>query len=410
MTIVSIFSGDYCHADEVAQGVARELGCALLGSDLLDGAARRSDLTAADLLRAMTGPPFIFDRFTHKRERCLAILREALAAALREDIVCVGPVVHMIPRGINHVLKVCLSADPVYRADALAKASGVPPPEARQMVKDTDLRLAEWTQYLLNASPWDKSLYDIKIPMDAQPVETAVKLICENARKAVLNATAESRKAVDDFRIATSAGLALAQAGHLNKVECVAGSVTVVVEEYVLSLDRLESEIKEILSGVAGVTVVSVKAGAHYRPAAVFAPLEFELPSKILLVDDEKDFVLTLSERLEMRDMAPVVAYDGEQALSILQEEEPEVIVLDLKMPGIDGMEVLRRVKKEHPAVEVIILTGHGNEKDRELCMRLGAFAYLEKPVDIETLSQNMTAAYEKIRLRKPGVETLPPP
>ena len=155
---------------------------------------------------------------------------------------------------------------------------------------------------------------------------------------------------------------------------------------------------------------MSVRAGAHYRPAAVFAPLEFELPSKILLVDDEKDFVLTLSERLEMRDMAPVVAYDGEQALSILQEEEPEVIVLDLKMPGIDGMEVLRRVKKEHPAVEVIILTGHGNEKDRELCMQLGAFAYLEKPVDIETLSLSMTAAYEKIRSRKPGVETPPPP
>lgn len=409
MTIVSIFSGDYCHADEVAQGVARKLGCALLGSDLLDGAARRSGLTAADLLRAMTGPPFAFDRFTHKRERCLAILREALAAALREDIVCVGPVVHMIPRGINHVLKVCLSADPVYRADALARARGVPPLEARQMVKDADLRLAEWTQYLLNASPWDKSLYDIKIPMDVQPVETAVKLICENARKAVLQATEESRMAVDDFRIAAVAGSALARAGHFNKVECVSGSVTVVVEEYALSLERIEREFREILSG-AGVGMMSVRAGAHYRPPAVFAPLEFELPSKILLVDDEKDFVLTLSERLEMRDMAPVVAYDGEQALSILQEEEPEVIVLDLKMPGIDGMEVLRRVKKEHPAVEVIILTGHGNEKDRELCMQLGAFAYLEKPVDIETLSQNMTAAYEKIRSRKPGVETLPPP
>jgi DNA-binding NtrC family response regulator len=62
-------------------------------------------------------------------------------------------------------------------------------------------------------------------------------------------------------------------------------------------------------------------------------------------------------------------------------------------------------VKKEHPAVEVIILTGHGSEKDRALCMQLGAFAYLEKPVDIETLSQNMKAAYEKIRSRKPGVE-----
>ena len=410
MAIVSIFSGGHCHADEVARAVARELDCGLLGEDLLEGAARGANVAAADLGRAMTGPPFAFNRFTRKRERHLAILRDALAAALRDDIVCVGPVVHMIPRGISHVLRVCLSADPVERADALAKAAGVPVDEARQTIKQADLALAEWTQYLLNASPWEKSLYDIKIPVNAKPVQTAVKLICENARKAVLRVTEESRRAVDDFRIAARAGVALAQAGHFNKVECVSGNVTVIIDDYVLSFDRLEREFQEILSLVEGVRSVSVKAGAHYRPPAVFAPVEFELPAKILLVDDEKDFVLTLSERLEMRDMAPVVAYDGEQALNILREEEPEVIVLDLKMPGIDGIEVLRRVKQEHPEVEVIILTGHGSEKDRDLCMQLGAFAYLEKPVDIDTLSLNMKQAYEKIRTRTQGAKTLPAP
>lgn len=410
MTVVSIFSGQYCHADEIARGIAQELGCGLLGADLLERAAGRSKVAAADLQRAMIGPPFAFGRFTHKRERNLAILREALAEELRDDIVCVGPVVLLLPRGLNHVLRVCLSADPLYRAEALANAEGVPLDEARQTVRDADLRLAEWTQYLYNAAPWDKSLYDIKIPMSAKPVETAVKLVCENARKAVLKATEESRKAVDDFRTAARAGLALARAGHFNKIECASGSVTVVVEEYVLSLDHLERNFGEILSGVPGVTEVRARAGAHFRPPAVFAPVEFELPSKILLVDDEKDFVLTLSERLEMRDMAPVVAYDGEQALDILNEEEPEVIVLDLKMPGIDGIEVLRRVKKEHHEVEVIILTGHGNEKDRELCMQLGAFAYLEKPVDIDTLSRTMNKAYEKIRTRNPAVATPLPP
>jgi len=74
--------------------------------------------------------------------------------------------------------------------------------------------------------------------------------------------------------------------------------------------------------------------------------------------------------------------------------------VLDLKMPGIDGMEVLRRVKREHPAIEVIILTGHGSEKDRTACMEAGAFAYLQKPVDIEKLSETMRQAYEKVRGR----------
>jgi DNA-binding response OmpR family regulator len=76
-------------------------------------------------------------------------------------------------------------------------------------------------------------------------------------------------------------------------------------------------------------------------------------------------------------------------------------MILDLKMPGIDGIEVLRRVKGEHPKVEVIILTGHGSEKDREVCMELGAFAYLHKPVDIDVLSQTLKAANDKIREAK---------
>ena len=71
-------------------------------------------------------------------------------------------------------------------------------------------------------------------------------------------------------------------------------------------------------------------------------------------------------------------------------------MILDLKMPGIDGIEVLRRVKKTNPNIEIIILTGHGTEKDKDICMALGAFAYLEKPVDIELLTKTLQAAYAK--------------
>ncbi len=120
----------------------------------------------------------------------------------------------------------------------------------------------------------------------------------------------------------------------------------------------------------------------------------------MLLVDDEREFVQTLSERLMMRDMGSAVVYDGESALNLVREDEPEVMILDLKMPGIDGIEVLRRVKGEHPEVEVIILTGHGSEQDRETCMDLGAFAYLHKPVDIDVLSQTLKAANEKSALQ----------
>ncbi|GAB6904894.1 hypothetical protein DESC_480177 [Desulfosarcina cetonica] len=88
--------------------------------------------------------------------------------------------------------------------------------------------------------------------------------------------------------------------------------------------------------------------------------------------------------------------YDS--ALALVDEDEPEVMIIDLKMPGIDGMEILRQIKKTRPQIEVIVLTGHGSEHDRQQCMALGAFAYLQKPVDIEALSQTLKMAHAKIR------------
>lgn len=117
---------------------------------------------------------------------------------------------------------------------------------------------------------------------------------------------------------------------------------------------------------------------------------------KILLVDDEKEFVETLAERMKMRDLPSDVALDGEQALQMLEEETPDVIVLDLKMPGIDGMEVLRRVKKAYPDVQVIMLTGHGSEKDEEEARRLGAFEYLQKPTGVDRIVQTIKRAFKK--------------
>jgi DNA-binding response OmpR family regulator len=96
------------------------------------------------------------------------------------------------------------------------------------------------------------------------------------------------------------------------------------------------------------------------------------------------------------------VVYDGEEALSVIDEDEPEVMVLDLKMPGVDGLEVLRRVKQDHPDVEVIVLTGHGSKEVEKLCLELGACAYLEKPVDIDKLTRTMQEAYRRVRQRKP--------
>ena len=127
-------------------------------------------------------------------------------------------------------------------------------------------------------------------------------------------------------------------------------------------------------------------AAPSEQPPAADAAAERTI--KVLLVDDEEDFVRTMAERMEMRDLGSDVALDGEQALAMLEDEIPDVMVLDLRMPGIDGMEVLRRVRKAYPALQVIIMTGHGSAEEEKEARRLGAFEYLKKPVDINELME----------------------
>jgi DNA-binding response OmpR family regulator len=107
---------------------------------------------------------------------------------------------------------------------------------------------------------------------------------------------------------------------------------------------------------------------------------------RVLLVDDEVELLQALSERLQLRGFEVLVAHSGEQALGLLEGTVPDLMVLDLKMPGMDGMEVLRSTRQTCPQVQVIMLTGHGSEKDRETALRLGVFEYLQKPVDIMEL------------------------
>ncbi|MBW2622249.1 MAG: response regulator, partial [Deltaproteobacteria bacterium] len=112
----------------------------------------------------------------------------------------------------------------------------------------------------------------------------------------------------------------------------------------------------------------------------------------------EKDFVDSLSERLSLRNLDAKIAYDGEQALEAVKEGEPDVMVLDLRMPGIDGLDVLRRVRKTNPNVQVVVLTGHGTEKEEKLARKLGAVAYMKKPVDIDQLVGTMHKAWKKLK------------
>jgi len=123
---------------------------------------------------------------------------------------------------------------------------------------------------------------------------------------------------------------------------------------------------------------------------------------KVLLVDDEKDFVCTLAERMELRDIKVDVAFNGKEALEKIKEHEHQVVVLDLLMPGMPGLEVLRRIEKDHPNTEVIILTGHGEQECKEEAIRLGASYCLLKPINIEELIDKMMTVLSLSESKKP--------
>jgi DNA-binding NtrC family response regulator len=119
---------------------------------------------------------------------------------------------------------------------------------------------------------------------------------------------------------------------------------------------------------------------------------------RVLLVDDEEEFVSALSERLRLRGIEADSALNGEEALARLVEKEFEVVILDVLMPGLGGLEVLRQIKTTHPNTQVILLTGHGSTREGIEGMRLGAFDYLIKPVDIEEMLAKMKEAAKTSR------------
>jgi two-component system NtrC family response regulator len=121
---------------------------------------------------------------------------------------------------------------------------------------------------------------------------------------------------------------------------------------------------------------------------------------KLLIVDDEEDFLNTIAERLGMRDFDIATASEGDLAVKVAKKEKFDVAILDMKMPGMDGLELLQILKKKHKFLEVIILTGHGAIDSAVEATKLGAYSYLEKPCDFEKLLEVLQNAFEA-RLRK---------
>jgi len=117
---------------------------------------------------------------------------------------------------------------------------------------------------------------------------------------------------------------------------------------------------------------------------------------KVLVVDDEEDFRETIVNRLLDRNLEVMGVESGLKALQVIEEQDFDVVVMDVRMPGMDGIEALKELKKKKPLIEVIMLTGHASVESGIQGMQLGAFDYVMKPVPLDELLDKMRQAYER--------------
>ena len=126
---------------------------------------------------------------------------------------------------------------------------------------------------------------------------------------------------------------------------------------------------------------------------------------RVLLVDDEVEFVDTLAKRMKKRKLTASRVNSGEDALEFLGQHPTDVVILDVKMPGIDGMQTLMEIKRQYPLIEVIMLTGHANVEVAIQGMEIGAFDYLMKPMAIDDLVYKIQDAYKKKSIQEKKIK-----
>jgi DNA-binding NtrC family response regulator len=122
---------------------------------------------------------------------------------------------------------------------------------------------------------------------------------------------------------------------------------------------------------------------------------------RVLVVDDEIDFLETIVNRLKRRNLTVTGVDSGQKAVELIEEREFDVVILDVKMPGMDGIEILKRIKYIRPFTEVIMVTGHGSVKSGIKGLQYGAFDYIMKPVKIDDLLEKISQAYERKQLQE---------
>jgi len=401
MPVISIFNGIFCNEEKVIQDVLLSTRHQLITDDIIiEKASNLSGISKEKIGNAFSSKSSVFNNFTHEKECSIAYMRLAVSKLLENpNIVFSGYSGLLIPESICHVLRVCLIAKTTFRFSLAINEKQITEDKAKELIASDDQDKTAWVKLLFSKNdPWDSSLFDMVLPMGITDPIKASALIEENLLKEVVRETDASMMAVKDFQLASKIEIALINAGHNVTVQANKGAIVLTIDKQVLMLNRLEEELKEITTQIPGVISIEIRVSNEKDASNIYRKHNLDIPSKVLLVDDEREFVQTLSERLQLRDMGSVVVFDGKSAMEIVNNDSPEVMIIDLKMPEMDGMQILKEVKESKPEIEVIVLTGHGSEKDKNMCMELGAFAYMQKPIDINALSDILQEAHTKIK------------
>lgn len=403
MPSITITNGVFSQARAIVDALSSATGMKVItDKEIIALTAEREHLKETSLLKLLKGQTPTFNSFTQERERGLSAVKYTLATLLSEgEIILNGLSGHLIPSTVTPVLRTLIITDRKRRIACAQETKGLTEKEAGDTIQALDEAAMLWCNGIHGKEPWDPTLYDLVIPTDKTSVAEALALITLGLSRIEIPPE-ESARLMADFTLACRVEKALIDIGEGLSAEAKDGEVTVTLNKNVLMLSKFKQKVEAEAAKISGVRSVTTRIGKGYYKANVMYDFDLPTPPRILLVDDEKEFVQTLSERLRMRKMTTSVAYGGEEALSIADRDETDVMVLDLKMPGVNGYDVLKKMKAQRPHVEVIILTGHGSEEDRKRCLSMGAFAYLQKPADIDRLTETMKAAYEKIQATRP--------